>query len=202
MTKREENIEEQILEAAFAVFVEKGFNRSKMQDIADKAGISRTVLNYYFRSKDLLYQQSAKSIMQQALPNILRILNGDMEFEDKIKTFVDTYIDLSIKNPFMPLFIVNELNNMDVGFVEKLLNGVVPKVDPFLDQIKSEIKKGNIVEINPIQLFVHIISLCAYPFLAKPVIMLVTGLDEEEFKGFIEERKKEVKRLVLKGIKS
>ena len=61
MSKIEETVEEQILIAAFNVFVAKGFESTKMQDIADDAGIKRTVLNYYFRSKDLLYIKIAKT---------------------------------------------------------------------------------------------------------------------------------------------
>lgn len=201
MVKGEENIEEQILVSAFKIFVEKGYERSKMQEIANEAGISRTVLNYYFRSKDLLYQKIAKTILRQALPNVLKVLNSDLEFEKKIGDFVESYIEFSLKNPFMPLFIINELNNLGAEFVEKLLDGSKPNIQPFLEQIEHEIDKGNIIEINPIQLFMHIISLCTFPILGKPMIMLITNTDQDKFHDLIKERKIEVRRMILKGIK-
>ena len=199
--KENESIEEQILVAAFNVFVEKGFENAKMQDIANQAGIKRTVLNYYFRSKELLYQKIAKTILRQALPNMLKILNSDLSFEQKIKDFVDNYIDLGLKNPFMPLFIINELNHLGSAFIEKMLDGVKPDIDIFLEHVKDEMDKGNIVKINPIQVPLHIISLCAFPIIGKPMVMLITNSNEKLYIEIIQERKAEITRLVLKGLK-
>ena len=197
-----ETIEEQILVAAFTVFVEKGFESAKMQDIADRAGIKRTVLNYYFRSKDLLYQQIAKTILKQALPQMLKILNSDLPFEQKVADFVDNYITLGLKNPFLPLFIINELNSAGPGFVEKMLEGNMPTIEPFLQQVREEMDKGNIIKMdNPLHVPIHIISMCGFPIVSKPMLMLVTGISEKDYKTLMEERKKEVVRMALKGLK-
>ena len=125
-----ESPEEEILVSAFQVFVEKGFENATMQEIAERAGIKRTVLNYYFRSKKLLYHQIAKTLMRQALPQMLKILNSDLAFEDKIESFVKNYIELGLKNPYMPLFIINELNSLGIKFVENLLDGDKPTIEP------------------------------------------------------------------------
>ncbi len=193
--------EEEILVSAFQVFVEKGFENATMQEIAERAGIKRTVLNYYFRSKKLLYHQIAKTLMRQALPQMLKVLNGDLPFEEKISSFVNNYIELGLKNPFMPLFIINELNSLGIKFVENLLDGEKPTIEPFITQVNTEIKEGRISPIEPIQLFMHIISLCAFPVLAKPMIMLVTQKNENEFKELLKSRKMEVTRMILKSIK-
>lgn len=199
--KENESTEEQILVAAFNVFVEKGFENTKMQDIANQAGIKRTVLNYYFRSKYLLYQKIAKTILRQALPNMLKILNSDIPFDQKIKDFVENYIDLGVKNPFMPLFIINELNHLGSEFIEKMLDGLKPDIDNFIEHVKDEMEKGNIIKINPIQVPLHIISLCAFPILGKPMVKLITKSDEKQYSEIIQERKTEVVRFVLKGLK-
>ena len=139
--------------------------------------------------------------MRQALPQMLKILNSDLAFEDKIESFVKNYIELGLKNPYMPLFIINELNSLGIKFVENLLDGDKPTIEPFLTQVNAEIKAGRITPIEPIQLFMHIISLCAFPVLAKPMIMLVTQTNENKFKDLLETRKTEVTRLILRSIK-
>ena len=202
MNAQTETTEEQILVAAFNVFVEKGYDNSKMQDIADEAGIKRTVLNYYFRSKDLLYQKIAKTIVSQVLPKMLSTLNGDLPLEKKIEAYVDNIVDLGIKNPFLPLFFIKELNALGASFIEKVLEGKKPNLEPFLKQVKEEIEKGNVVDMDPIQIFIHIESLCIFPVLVKPMIMLVTNSTENDYKKLMEYRKKEITRFVLKGIKS
>jgi TetR/AcrR family transcriptional regulator len=194
------NPEEEILVSAFQVFVEKGFENATMQEIAERAGIKRTVLNYYFRSKKLLYHHIAKTLMRQALPQMLKILNSDLPLELKVFSFVENYMALASKNPFLPLFIINELNSLGIDFVENLLDGEKPTIEPFLNHINAEIKQGKIIPIDPIQLFIHIISLCAFPVLAKPMIMLVTQKNDTEFKELLENRKKEVTRLILSSL--
>ncbi|HEU4496723.1 MAG TPA: TetR/AcrR family transcriptional regulator [Flavobacterium sp.] len=199
--KETESTEEQILVAAFNVFVEKGFENTKMQDIADQAGIKRTVLNYYFRTKELLYKKIAKTILKQALPNMLKILNSDLPFEQKIEEFVENYINLGLKNPHMPLFIINELNHLGPAFIEEMLDGKKPEINTFIEHVKDEMKKGNIIAINPVQVPLHIVSLCAFPIIGKPMVKLITNSDEKQYNELIQERKKEVVRFVLKGLK-
>jgi len=45
-----------ILDAAREVFVERGLDGARMQDIADKAGINKALLHYYFRNKEKLFE--------------------------------------------------------------------------------------------------------------------------------------------------
>ncbi len=197
-----ESIEEQILEAASDVFVANGFEKTKMQDIADKAGIKRTVLNYYFRSKDLLYRKIIKAVIKQALPNMLKLLNSDLPFEEKIEAFVVNYMKIVSTNPHMPLFVVNELHAFGVSFIEEILEGVRPDISKFIAHAEQEMERGTIIRMNPVQIPIHLVSLCAFPVLAKPMVMLITNKTDSEYQAIMEERKKEVVRFVLAGLKS
>jgi len=49
------NAEEKIIEVAEEVFVKEGFNGARMQSIADKAGLNKALLHYYYRSKQKLF---------------------------------------------------------------------------------------------------------------------------------------------------
>ncbi|WP_445908729.1 TetR/AcrR family transcriptional regulator [Yeosuana sp.] len=199
--KENESTEEQILVAAFNVFVEKGFDKTKMEDIAEVAGIKRTVLNYYFRTKELLYHKIAKTIINQTMPIMLKTLNSDLPFEEKIEKFVDFYIGIGLKNPFLPLFIINELNSLGDKFIDIIFEGHAPNIDPFLKQLEDEMEKGTIIKMQPIQIFIHIFSLCAFPLLAKPMIKMITNSNDENYIALIKERKTEVSRFVIKGLK-
>ena len=57
-----ENTEEKILKAAEEVFVQKGLDGARMQEIADKAGINKSLLHYYYRTKDKLFSKVFKII--------------------------------------------------------------------------------------------------------------------------------------------
>lgn len=202
MSSKNNTIEEQIMNAACIVFIQKGYENTKMQNIADQAGIKRTALNYYFRSKEALYNQTSKRIIQRSFPHLLKILNTDNTFEKKISEFVETYIKLALKNPFIQLFIINEINRIGTSFMEKIVDDYKPEINNFLKQIEHEIEKGNLINVNPIQIHLHLISLCVFPIVSKPLTMLVFNMDEKEFQSIIEERKKEVVRLFFKGVKA
>jgi len=94
------DIETKIIEAANNLFLKYGVDKSTMGQIADEAGISRTSLNYYFRSKRNLLQKVIISLENKIVPTISILINDDnLSAIDKIESFVDEYINLIIKYP-------------------------------------------------------------------------------------------------------
>ncbi|MEZ4684796.1 MAG: TetR/AcrR family transcriptional regulator [Bacteroidia bacterium] len=197
MTDTQDNTEQQILDAAYEVFLEKGMDGTRMSDIAEKAGIKRTVVNYYFRTKEKLYKKVAKLILRQAMPVMLGVLNSDMSLKEKISQFVHNYISMAQRNPFMPIYIVNEVNKLGTGFIHELFDGNTPNVQPFIDHIQREVDAGNIRPVDPHQIILHIISLCLFPFLGKNIFMLMTKLEKDAVDSIIEARKQEVPKLII-----
>lgn len=121
--------ETRILEAAKKVFIRKGLDGSRMQEIANEAGINKALLHYYFRSKQKLFEAVFSYAFIKFLPKVTEVLNADMPFLKKIEIFIDNYIDLLIENPFLPIFILNELYRQP----EKLIylirsSGIHPEV--------------------------------------------------------------------------
>jgi len=102
--------EEKIISSAEKLFYQKGKAGTSMQDIADDAGINRTLLNYYFRSKDLLFEAVFRKAMGSFVPNLAAILNTDTSFEDYVPAMVGTIIDTMLENPQIPIFVLQELS--------------------------------------------------------------------------------------------
>jgi AcrR family transcriptional regulator len=67
--------EDVIVEAARAVFMQKGFAATRMCDIAQTAGINQALLHYYFRTKDklfsIVFQHQFKKIRTKKIVNFL-----------------------------------------------------------------------------------------------------------------------------------
>lgn len=197
MTEQQENTEQQILDAAYEVFMEKGMHGTRMSDIADKAGIKRTVVNYYFRTKEKLYKKVAKTIVRQALPVMLKVLNSDISLKEKIGQFVHNYISMAQRTPFMPIYIVNEVNKLGPAFIEEIFDGNKPSMQPFVAHLQREVDAGNIRAVDPYQILLHIMSLCLFPFLGKGLYMIMSGLEKKAFEDLIEARKVEVPKLII-----
>src|SRR3954463_12293790 len=200
--KKDLSTEEKILNAAKKVFLTKGMDGARMQDIADEAGINKALLHYYFRSKDKLFEQIFMEVASAFLPRIFTILEAsDTTLFEKIELFCHEYISQEIKTPYVPIFILNEINRQPKAFLKKVLGPHKPPVHKVVQQIEQEIKGGIIKPIEPLQLLMNVLSLCIFPFLACPMIQLITGIDNKQFNGMMEQRKKEVPELIIRSIR-
>lgn len=192
--------EKRIINAARSVFLNKGYFGARMQEIADAAGINKAMLHYYYRSKDKLYDIIVVEAISEGLSKAISILNDELPFEDKIRGFINTYMDLLTNNQTLPVFIFNELHQNPervkslIGEKIKLL----PKV--FIQQVNAEVKSGRIRQIEPLQLLLNIISLCIFPFIAKPIFGYINDLPDEAFQQFLSERRKILPDIIFHGI--
>ncbi len=204
MTKRikDQNAEEKILDAARKVFIKKGMYGARMQDIADEAGINKALLHYYFESKDKLFEKVFMEAAGHLFPKVNEVFNSDNTLYEKIEKFCEEYITVVMENPYLPLFVMNEVNQDPVFFMKKLM-GTKNKPDPskFLAQIEAEVKKGTIKPISPLQLMMNLLSMTIFPFIAKPIFQMNLGLDEFQFRHAMEQRKKEIPKFIIDSIK-
>ena len=193
--------EEKILEAAKKIFLAKGLDGARMQDIADEAGINKAMLHYYFRSKDKLFEKIFTEVANHFFPKLMAILISDQSIFEKIESFCEEYINQVIQTPYVPIFILNEINRQPEAFLNKVLNIRKPPVDQFLKQLEKERKQGIIKRLEPIELLVNVMSLCIFPFVARPIIQLISGKDRDQFNEMMERRKKEVPRIIIDSIR-
>lgn len=192
-----DSTEQKIFDAAHEVFTQKGMDGAKMQEIADRAGINKALLHYYYRSKEKLYETVARAIIGKALPAIRQVIESDQPLEDKLRRFIETYIDIISKNTFIPLFIISEINKHPDRFIDSVL----PKPEQFFQQVQAEINAGRIRPIRPQHLIVNIISMCVFPFVGKPMIRILLGMGPGEMRLFLEQRKEEVTSFVLAALR-
>jgi AcrR family transcriptional regulator len=198
---KDKNTENQILEAAKTVFQSKGMDGARMQEIADKAGINKAMLHYYYRSKQLLFEAVFKHAFTLLAPQLNNILNDDSSVEEKIRNFTFNYISFISKHPYLPNFIIQELNR-NPKFIEKIRNNVsFPNLNKFKNQVQKEVDNGTIIPISAEQLFINFLSLNIFPFVASPLIKAFLNVDDKTYKILLEARKNEVSEFIINAIK-
>lgn len=193
--------EEKIFNAARIVFQKKGFAGARMQEIADEAGINKAMLHYCFKNKQLLFEAVFMNAFGQLAPQINEIFNSEETVFNKIRKFTDSYISFVILNPYLPAFIIQEMNN-NPEFVMSFLNHKnKPNPFPLLLQIEKEIADGIIKPIPPKQLLLDIFSMTVFPFAAKMMVKGIMQLSEAEFNEMMEERKTSIAETIINLIK-
>lgn len=196
-----DSTEQKIFEAAREVFTQKGMDGAKMQEIADRAGINKALLHYYYRSKEKLYETVARAIISRAVPVIRQLIEGNQPLEEKLRQFAGYYIDLIGRNPFIPLFIITEINKHPDRFFEVIFPKELPRPDVFFRQVETEAAAGRIRSVSPQHLLVNTIALCVFPFIARPMLRVILGMSTGEMQVFLEERKTEVASFVLAALR-
>ena len=87
---------------------------------------------------------------------------------------------------------VNEINKDPEKFIQNL--GVVEKIQSFMPyfivQLQEEIEKGTIKPIHPLHLLMNTMSMCVFPFLAKPMLQRVAGMSDAQYLELMQKRKK------------
>lgn len=137
--------EEKIKEAARKLFTQKGFAGTKTRDIANEAGINLALLNYYFRSKEKLFDMIMLENLEQFIRGVAVIMmDENASVHEKLEKLISMYIDMLTKEPDLPIFIINTLKNEPSKMVIKMNAEIGAARDFFEKQIKREIKSGKI----------------------------------------------------------
>jgi AcrR family transcriptional regulator len=199
--KNDKSTEQKILEAAKQVFMEKGIDGARMQDIADKAGINKALLHYYFRSKEKLFEMIFMEEARKFMPKVTSIMMSELTLFEKVEKFVGEYIDTLMQNPLLPIFILNEINRNPKEAIKKIFGNQRPPIDKVDELITKLVKKGEIKPIKGYELMVNMVSLCIFPFLARPMVQWITKTNEEEFMKLMEQRKKSIVKFVIDSVK-
>jgi AcrR family transcriptional regulator len=183
--------EEKIKAAAHVVFRRKGFAATRTRDIADEAKINLALLNYYYRSKQKLFELIMFETVTGFLQNMETVFNdASTSLERKIQLVAERYIDLFIADPEIPLFIMSELRNPDLEILQKLpaLNVILKST--FIGQYKDAVTRGRITEPNPLHFIMNLMGLTIFPFIGSPMLKKLGRLNNKEFDNLMQERKK------------
>ena len=185
---------EKILDAARVVFHRAGFDGARMQDIADGARINKALVHYYFRNKDELFEAVFRESFRTNFQPIIDVMALDIPLEEKVPRFVNAYISTIQIHPYIPGFVVHELNRNPERMAEMAVSMNRSAVGRFLEQLKVGMDAGAYRQMDSRQALVSLLSMMLFPFIAAPVMKGIFNLDIVAYHRFIEARKEEIPR--------
>jgi TetR/AcrR family transcriptional regulator len=193
---RDRDTEQRILDAAHAVFIRRGTAGARMQEIAEEAGVNKALLHYYFRNKSRLGEAVFRRVATGMFARLTAILGGDADIEIKVTQVVETYLSQLSKVPYVPGYVLSELNQHPershqlLDIVRTLRSN--PDTPDFLGALSKQLtraaREGRIRPIAPDQFLVNLVSLCVFPFAARPMICAVLQLDDRGYERFMKQR--------------
>jgi len=195
---------DKILFTAQQVFIEKGKDGARMQEIADRAGVNKAMLFYYFNNKELLYLEVLRSIVRRLFQKVNEVVISEHEPRKKLEQLVEAYINFLIENEGLPRIMLREIasGGETIGkiFNETLSQGENPISVKIHSMIENSIQKGQFRKVDPVQTIISIVGMCVIYFIANPLLRHIFSFKDINQKKFIEKRKKHIVDLLEHGL--
>ena len=181
--------EQKIKEAARKVFVKKGYDAARTRDIAEEAGVNLALINYYYRSKEFLFDKIILESIDAFRNSLYAMMNDPAtSIYEKIRLVVENYYTMFEQNPELPMFIFHELENKN----EKILNEINPRGIIHESVFEKQLIEHGKTQEEAEQVFLNIVSVIILPFLGKSFIKILCGVNDTGYKEILNKRKEEI----------
>ena len=193
--------EERIFEAAIQVFSQKGKDGARMQEIADEAGINKSMLHYYFRSKEKLYEAVFQYVFREFSKNHLASIVEAPTFAETLRSFIYAFIDNHQKKPAIIRLMANENINGGSTMGRIISQNEHDSSPPaiMLKKIAEAVERGEIRPVHPQHTLLTILSCCIFFFLWAPTIKAKIP-QAQNWDAFVEARKEHIFEMLYHGL--
>jgi len=195
---------DKILRTAQQIFIDKGKDGARMQEIADQAGVNKAMLFYYFNNKELLYLEVLRSIVGRLFQKVNEVVISEHEPKKKLEQLVEAYMNFLIENEGLPRIMLREIasGGETIGkiFNETLSQGENPISVKIHSMIENSIREGQFRKVDPVQTIISIVGMCVIYFIANPLLRHIFSFKDIDQKKFIEDRKKHIVDLLQYGL--
>ncbi|HEY4539694.1 MAG TPA: TetR/AcrR family transcriptional regulator [Faecalibacter sp.] len=195
MIEKKDQTEYIIKETAKRLFFKEGKFNATTQEIADAAGVNRTLINYYFRSRNNLFKTVFDEAKKMEVSKIDSIMLSNLDFKQKISHFIDTSLEMNHEYPYLETYIVSQINQ---GLTYKREN-VKEQSEEFFKNVKKAMEEGIIEPMEPIQFLLNMVSLINFPLAMRPLLQENLQITDEVYQQLLKDRKEIVLKTLFKN---
>ncbi len=199
MSKKDSTTENHIKETAKNIFFKQGKYQATTQEIADIVGVNRTLLHYYFRSREVLLEIVLQEGQAEFKDKMSKKINHELPFKERINQFIDVWMEHTNEYPYLDSYLVSQMHNGN--FLENLVNKSKTnqkELSDFLNDIEMEMQAGNISKMEPLQFILNLISMISYPLIMRPLLEKTFSLSKKNYTKVMEERKEAIMATIFK----
>ncbi len=199
------NKEHLILEAAEQEFLTKGYDGARTTSIAQAAGVTHTMLHYYFRTKEQLFERILDEKFRIMAQSVF-VMSGDpsLPIVERISSGIEAHFDFVAANPKLPHFIINEIVSRPERYhvlqnrLSFVANNILGRLQYDIDQAAA---RGEIERVDAKMLLISIVSLNIFTFIAYPMMVSMMGDLMADCEKFLAARKAENIEIIMRRIK-
>ena len=195
-----------IISAAIEIFAEKGKHGARMEEIAARASVNKAMLYYYYTSKEILYIEILKTIIERISGNIVthtkQIIENSNDPVEIVEGFIHAHYKAFSQNSEYTKVILNAIVNTPEEFREVMAVVQPDHLFPqkLMDIFKQGISQNNFRKLDPMQVFISIIGTNLIYFIGKPIAEILMNLEVQDEQVFLRKREESIVDLLLYGL--
>lgn len=195
--KKEDATYELIIETAKNLFFKEGKFNATTQEIADAAGVNRTLINYYFRSRNALFDLIFEEVKKEDERRQKMIVMSDLPLRGKLELFMDYFLAQAKTYPYREVYMITQMTQNECCVYDKKEH-IKHLTEKFYIELEQEMEKGTIQKMVPIQFMLNFISMLIFPVAMRPFLQNNFELDNEEYDKILAERKEVILKTIFK----
>ena len=196
-----DNTEKTILKAATNVFRKRGYAGARMEELAREADVNKALLNYYYRSKEKLFQKVFEEAIQEFLSKVIRLLSSDLPLDMKVYKAVDLYTRMLLNNPDLPIFILSEIREFPKHLTNLFQSSEAKPFEKLEQQLQHAYKQNHIRKTSVYTFMMNLLGLTVFPFVVEPLARNLFQMDRDSFEQEILKRKKILPEMIIQTLK-
>ena len=149
--EKQDQRKNQILKAALSVIVEKGYERSRMDDIVQSSKLSKGAIYWYYKSKKEVYLSLVDHWVKNYNSGFIKNLEKHSAASAQLKGLFDYFIKQFDKDPAAFKILVEfwSLSGRDSDFNDKLQKVYSELLEYIVKIIQDGVDSGEFKNVNP-----------------------------------------------------
>ena len=198
-TRIQKENEERILDAALEVFSVQGFRGATIDQIADRAGMSKPNLLYYFRRKQDMYEALIARLLDTWLEP-LRELDAAGDPLPELRSYIRRKLEMARDFPRESRLFANEILQGAPRIKRLLESELKPLVDEKAEILRGWMKAGQVNPVDPLHLIFSIWSTTQHYADFDIQVQVILGPDRAA-EGRFEDAARYLETLFLDGLR-
>lgn len=187
----------QLIEAARRQFALHGFRGTTVRHIADSAGVTPAMVHYHFGNKHGLYQAMLQETLNPLLSHLQQLAtDSDGSLQDAIAG----YMRQLIRTPELPALLIRDVLTEGGAMRETFIREFATRGASAMRKIlQRDHEAGRLrADIDPRLALLSLMSMTAFPFIARPIASKVLDLTYDE--AMVEQLAKHTATLFHRGV--
>jgi TetR/AcrR family transcriptional regulator len=167
---RAERTRKLLVQAAEHLFAERGFAATRLEDVAERVGIRRASILYYFRDKRALYDAVLVDIFADLGARLNTAISAKGSLREQIEAGVSTWVEYAGSRPSLARILLREIADAVPGREPAIIDYARPILTRFTEHISKGQKQGLILAIDPIHFVSTLAGATVFFIAATPLL--------------------------------